>query len=156
MIEGLDATAIGKIIAGVAVTVILALFGRSAMIRRLSKDSVVVATDTGHVDVIGTLQHERDGHAQRADMATKERDEWMRKYSEAMLEVGGLRQDVKHLNQRVTEQVGQILEQATKIESLQRNLDALTAHIASLMGLMDAGYDVGGGGAPHKPEGSNK
>lgn len=139
MIDGIDAEALGKIIGGVIITVILALFGRSVMIRRLSKDGVVVAHDAGHVDVISVLQRERDGHSARADKVAIERDEYMRKYSEAMLEIGGLRRDVDHLSRQVSEQAQSILAQSTTIERLERTIAAQSNQIASLVGLRDVG-----------------
>lgn len=135
MTDGIDAEAIGKIILYVISALSAAFLGRSIMIRRMSKDGVVIAQDRGQVDMIEVLRKERDTHAARADEAN-------RKYSDAMLEMGGLRNEVAHLTRRLGEQSRDLLDQAVKIEGLEKMVAALNDHIHSLVGLKDVGISI--------------
>lgn len=145
MIDGLDSGAVIKIIAGVISAVVLAVLGRSLVIRRVSHDRVVVAADGGQVDIIAVLQDERTTLVGRLDKLTTQRDDALREHSTAMLEVGGLRKEVEHLTLRLGDQSRQLLEQALKMEMLQNTVGALRAQIESLMGLRDVGRNPEGG-----------
>lgn len=135
MIEGIDSEAVAKVIAYVIGALSAAFLGRSLMIKRVSKDGVVIAQDRSQVEMLEVLQNERDMHATRADEAN-------RKYSEAMLEMGGLRQEVKHLTTRLAEQAVNILSQSIQIELLQKQVQALNEYIHSLVGLKDVGLNI--------------
>jgi hypothetical protein len=135
MIDGIEPEAVWKIVGLVIAAIASAFFGRSIMIRRMSKDGVVIAQDRGQVNMIDVLRSERDQHAARADEAN-------RKYSEAMLEMGGLRNEVAHLTRRLAEQSRDMLAQAVQIEALQKKVEALNDHIHSLVGLKDVGINI--------------
>lgn len=137
-----------KVIGGVIIMVITALYGRSVMIRRLSKDGLLVAQDTGQVDVIGVLQDERNALLRRIDKLTEEREEAVRMRSEAMLEIGGLRNEGEHHRRTIADQSRKILDQSVMIESLQKQVAALNDQIQSLVGLKDVGISIE---SPKKP-----
>lgn len=135
MIDGIDSEAVIKVVAYVIGALSAAFLGRSIMIRRMSKDGVVIAQDRGQVQMLEVLRTERDTQATRADEAT-------RKYTDAMLEMGGLRQEVKYLTTRLSEQAANILAQSIQIELLQKKVTALNDYIHSLVGLKDVGLNI--------------
>lgn len=135
----LGADGIFKIAAYLVVILLLGVGGHSVIRRRVSKDNVQIAADHGHIDVISILRKERDTLAERMQQLTVERDDALRAHSEAMLEIGGLRTEVLHLREKITDQATLILGQSVKIEALQKQVGALRDHIDSLMGLTDAG-----------------
>lgn len=133
---------VGKIILGVIGLIAAALTGRSWLIRRTSKDGVVVAGDTGQKDFMGVLREERDTLINRLDKLTTQRDESLQAHAKCMAQVGGLTVQVEHLQKTAHEQAGTILEQALKIEALERTVTAMRNHIDSLIGLRDANVNL--------------
>jgi peptidoglycan hydrolase CwlO-like protein len=138
MIE-MGADAIFKIVAYVVITLLFGVAGHSVLRRRVSKDKLALASDEGHVDILGVLRQERAQLIDRLDKLTQERDDALREHSQAMLEIGSLRQEVRYMTSRISEQSKQILQQSVKIETLEKTIEALTNQIKSLLGMRDLG-----------------
>lgn len=102
-----------------------ALWGRSAIKRRWSRDNVVARSDEAEVGIIGWLEGQLKDAESRADRAETRADMAFEQRNAAYLELGSLREKVAALTQQVERQTNHIKTLEGMVTDLQEQVKLL-------------------------------
>jgi hypothetical protein len=97
----IDWITFGKVVGTIVSIVVLAVFTRSGLLRRVSGDGVVMAQNKTETDMLTRAMAQAEVERQRADAERERADEANKQLNAAMVELGGLRAQVEIMKERI-------------------------------------------------------